>query len=100
MGIRDNKIPSRGTRIISESRGVLSLMGFFCSHFLKWRMGKCPNKLRNFIKYPSLASKLSTSAISVTLHYSDSTQRIFHQYSGFLCACTLLIFITIYMHLE
>lgn len=57
MGIRDNKIPSRGTRIISESRGVLSLMGFFCSHFLRWRRGKCPNKLRNFIKYPCLSQQ-------------------------------------------
>ena len=87
MGIRDNKIPSRGTRIISESRGVLSLMGFFCSHFLRWRMGKCPNKLRNFIKYPSLASKLSTSALSATLHHFDSTQWIFYKYSGFLYGC-------------
>ena len=87
MGIRDNKIPSRGTRIISESRGVLSLMGFFCSHFLRWRRGKCPNKLRNFIKYPSLASKLSTSAISDTHHQLDLTQWIFYLYSGFLCDC-------------
>ena len=100
MGIRDNKIPSRGTRIISESRGVLSLMGFFCGHFLRWRMGKCPNKLRNFIKYPSLASKLSTSVTSDTHNHLDFTQWIPHQYSGSYAVVTLLIFIPIYMHLE
>ena len=67
------------------SRGFPFRLSAFLAATYAAVVEKCRNKLRNFIKYPSLASKLSTSAISATLHHSDFTQWISHQYLSLLC---------------